>query len=105
MNNSTFFTYLIVMAGVTYLIRVIPFVLVKGEINNKHVKVFLNYVPYAVLSSMTFPAIFYATSSYISAVIGMIAALILAIKNKGLMTVAVVSCIVVYIVEFIMGLM
>lgn len=103
--NSTgqFFIYLAVMAGVTYLIRTIPFVLVKNEITNKRVKAFLDYIPYAVLSAMTFPAILYATSSLISAIVGFVVAILLAIRGKGLLTVALFSCAAVFIAECIMA--
>ena len=56
--EHSFFAYLIVMAGVTYLIRMIPFVLVKEKIKNRFILSFLHYIPYAVLTVMTIPAIF-----------------------------------------------
>ena len=55
MDTVLFFIYLAVMAGVTYLIRAIPFVLCKGEVKNVFIRSFLTYVPYAVLGAMTFP--------------------------------------------------
>ena len=51
------FGYIAVMAVVTYLIRMIPLVLLKKEITNTWVKSFLYYVPYVTLAVMTFPAI------------------------------------------------
>ena len=65
-----FFLYLAVMAGVTYLIRMIPLALVHKRIENRFVLSFLYYVPYAVLSAMVVPAIFTATDSPVSAVAG-----------------------------------
>lgn len=62
MSNFQFFTYLLVLAGSTYLIRVIPFIALKEKINNRFVRSFLAYIPYAVLTAMTIPAIFYATN-------------------------------------------
>jgi len=58
MNN--FFLYLAVMAGVTYLIRMLPLVLMRRKLQNRFLLSFLYYIPYAVLSVMTIPAIFYA---------------------------------------------
>lgn len=101
---SEFFICLLVMAGVTYLIRVLPFVLVKNEITNRRIKAFLNYIPYAVLAAMTFPAILYSTSSMLSAACGLVAALLLALRKKGLLTVALVSCGVVFVAEYVMSL-
>ena len=77
-----------IMAGMTYLIRVIPMAVFRKKITNRFVRSFLSYVPYAVLSAMTFPAIFYSTESVASAAAGCAAALALAYWNKGLLTVA-----------------
>lgn len=96
--------YLFVSAGITYLIRVIPLVLVKKKIKNKFLLSFLYYIPYAVLSVMTFPAIFYSTSSYISATVGTVIALILGYKNCSMVIVAAISSVAVFITELIMRL-
>lgn len=77
------------MAGTTYLIRVIPMAVFRKKITNRFVRSFLAYVPYAVLSAMTFPAILYSTGSMASAALGCVVALGLAYWNKGLLTVAV----------------
>ena len=94
-----FFVYLAVMAGVTYLIRVVPLVLVKHEIRNKFVLSFLYYMPYAVLAVMTVPGIFFATTYTASAIVGFIVAVILALKDKSLTTVALFSCLSVLLTE------
>lgn len=95
-----FFIYLAVMAGVTYLIRMLPLVLVSKKIENKFVASFLYYLPCSVLSIMTVPAIFYATDNKISAVLGLITAVWFAYKGKSLMRVAAISCMVVFITEY-----
>lgn len=94
--------YLFVMAGITYLIRMVPLVLVKKKIKNKYILSFLYYIPYAVLSVMTFPAIFYSTSSVVSAVAGTAIALIVAFMNKSMVIVAALSSLTVFITEFIL---
>ena len=101
MNKYGFFAYLLVMALVTYLVRMIPLVLVKKRIKNKFLLSFLHYIPYAVLSAMTIPAIFYSTASNISAWIGFIVAVILAYFEKSLLKVAVSACSVVLLCEII----
>ncbi len=98
------FTYILIMAGVTYIIRMLPMVIFKKKIESTFIKSFLYYVPYAVLGSMTFPAIFSSTSSIYSAIAGTIVAIYLAFKEKSLLTVALSSCFVVYIVEGILRL-
>ena len=80
--------YVAVMAVVTYLIRMVPFTLFRKEIKSSFFRSFLAYVPYAVLGAMTFPSIFYATSSYPSAIAGTVVALALAFFRRSLLTVA-----------------
>lgn len=99
MNN--FWVYLAVMAGVTYLIRLLPLILVKRKIKNRFLLSFLYYVPYAVLAVMTVPAIFSSTGNVISATVGFVVALLFAYFEKSLLTVALCSCLSVLITELI----
>ena len=97
------YVYILVMAGVTYLIRMLPLVLFKKEITSPFVKSFLYYVPYACLAAMTFPAILTATSAgVVSGIAALIVALIAAYREKSLLTVAVCACAAVFIVERVM---
>ena len=103
MDNTKFFIYLIVMAGVTYLVRMIPLVLVNKPIKNKFILSFLYYVPYTVLSVMTIPACFYATDSYVSAIVGFVVAVIAGLLKRSLVQVAVFSSLAVLVVELLMN--
>lgn len=94
--------YIGVMAGVTYLVRMLPFVIFRKKIKSRFVKDFLYYVPYAVLGAMTIPAVLYSTGSIISAAAGLLAAVLLAFKDKGLLAVAAAACIAAFAVEMIM---
>lgn len=94
-----FYIYLLVMAGVTYLIRMLPLVLVKSKIRNKFLLSFLYYIPYAVLSVMTIPTIFYSTANKVSAFVGFLVAVCLSYFEKSLTKVAIAACVVVFIVE------
>ena len=98
----SFGIYLIAMAGITYLIRMLPLVLVNKKIKNKYILSFLYYIPYAVLTVMTIPAIFYSTSYKLSAIVGFVIAFILAYINKSLVTVAALSCVGVFVTELIL---
>ena len=82
------YTYIIAMAVVTYLIRAVPLVLFRKKIENRFLSSFLYYVPYACLTALTLPAIFYSTESVISAITGFVVAVILGIREKGLVVVA-----------------
>lgn len=93
--------YIGVMAGVTYLVRMLPFVIFRKKIKSRFVKDFLYYVPYAVLGAMTIPAAFYSTGSIASAAVGIGAAVLLAFKNKGLLAVAAAACIAAFAVEVV----
>lgn len=99
MNNYVFFLYLLILAGSTYLIRAIPFVAIKNKINNRFIRSFLAYIPYAVLTAMTIPAVFYATNWWAGAAAGLIVAVIFALKEKGLTVVAIAACVAVFVVE------
>lgn len=101
MKNSVY-VYIVVMAVTTYLIRLLPLVLIKKEIKSRFIKSFLYYVPYVCLAAMTFPAIIYSTASPVSAIIGFAAALILSFMEKSLIFVAAFSCAAVFIAERVM---
>lgn len=103
--SYSFWIYLLVMAGITYLIRMLPMVLIKNKIKNRFILSFLHYIPYTVLSVMTIPAIFYSTSSVLSALAGFLTAIVTAYFGKSLLKVAATSCGVVFVVEFIMKLL
>ncbi|WP_428908026.1 AzlD domain-containing protein [Niallia sp. Krafla_26] len=93
------FLYIMVMAIVTYLVRVLPLTLIRKEIKNTFIKSFLYYVPYVTLAVMIFPAILEATSSTWSALIGFIVAIALSYFGKSLFIVSLASCLVVFVVE------
>lgn len=99
MSTAYIIAGIVVMALVTYLVRVLPMVIFRKKITNVRVKSFLYYVPYAVLSAMTFPAIFESTGTLPSAIAGCGVAVLLAYLNKGLLTVAVGAATAVFIMQ------
>lgn len=94
------YIYIAIMAGVSYLIRVLPLTLIRKEITNLFVRSFLYYVPYVTLAVMTFPAIVYATNSVWSGLLALIVGIALAWWGKSLLTVAVFCCLSVFLAEF-----
>lgn len=96
--------HIAVMAGVTYLVRMLPIVIFRKKIKNRFIMSFLHYMPYAVLAAMTFPAVFSSTGSPVSAIAGVIIALILAFFEKGLVTVALSACAAALLTEIVMKL-
>ena len=99
-----FFLYLAVMAGVTYLVRMLPMVLIRGKIQNRFLLSFLYYIPYAVLTVMTIPAIFYAVGSWYAAAAGFVVAVLLSLRDRSLVVVAACSCLAVFGVELLQKL-
>ena len=102
MNDTVYlFWSVAVMALVTYLIRMLPLAAFRKKIKSKFIMNFLYYVPYAVLSAMTIPAVFYSSSRIISAAAGFAVAMVLAFFERGLLTVAVCACGGVFVTELI----
>ena len=89
--------YILVMAVVTYLIRMLPFTLMRGKVRSRFLRSLLYYIPYAVLAAMTFPAIFYSTGNTVTAAIGTVVALILAWFRMPLIVVALAAAGAAYI--------
>ena len=100
LNNA--WIYIAVMAGVTYLIRVLPLTLIRKEIKNQTIRSFLFYVPYVTLAVMTFPAIIQATDSMWAGLAALIAGIALAWFGGSLFQVAVAACAVVFVLEYLL---
>lgn len=98
MQNNVYI-YILIMFGVTYLIRVLPLTLIRKEIKNRTIRSFLYYVPYVTLAVMTFPAILDATNSTWSALAALIVGILLAWFGRSLFQVAVIACAVVFVLE------
>ena len=101
MDFMKFLPYLLIMALITYLIRMLPLVFFRKKINSRFIRSFLYYVPYSVLTVMTVPAVFYSTGNTVSAAVGVAVAVILAYFRKSLVTVAAGSVFTVLISEVV----
>lgn len=97
--EANIYLYIAVMAGVTYLIRVLPLTLIRKEIKNRTIRSFLYYVPYVTLAVMTFPAILHATGSVWSGMAALLVAVFAALRGWGLMQVALSACSIVFLLE------
>ena len=93
--------YILVIAGVTFLVRAFPFVLVRKPIKNPVLRAFLAYVPYATLAAMAFPDMMLATGSLWSGLLGFVAAVAIAWTGGGLFQVAAVASGVVLAMELV----
>ncbi|MFR7590587.1 MAG: AzlD domain-containing protein [Longibaculum sp.] len=92
----------IIMALFTYLPRMLPLTFFRKEIQSPFIKSLLYYVPYAVLSALTFPSIFYSTGNVYSAIGGCLVGIYFAYKEKGLIFVAVAAMLTSFIIGFIL---
>ncbi len=105
MNWQVYLSHLAVMAGVTYLIRMLPLTVFRKEIKSVFIKSFLYYVPYAVLGAMTIPGIFASTGNVWTATAGLIVAIIMAWRGRSLLTVAIGACVAVAAAQGVMMLL
>ncbi len=97
--SHNIYIYLAVMAGVTYLIRVLPITLIRKQIQNQFLKSFLYYVPYVTLAVMTFPAIMDATQSPAAGALALIIGMLAAWFGASLFQVSVSCCVIVFLLE------
>lgn len=100
--KTNIYVYIFIMFAVTYLIRVLPLTLIRKPIRNRFIRSFLYYVPYVTLAVMTFPDIVNATSTPVSGLLALISGVALAWSGRSLFSVAVISCAVVFISEWIL---
>ena len=99
------YLHIAVMAVTTYLIRAIPLTLLKKPIHSRFLRSFLHYVPVACLTAMTFPAILYSTDHVVSGAAGLLVGVLLALKNRSLIVVAIASCAATFVVEQLASLL
>lgn len=104
MNYTYIITAVLTMAVVTYLVRALPLAVFRKKIQNKYIKSFLEYIPYAVLAAMTFPQILYSAGPIAAGSAGLVVALILAYMEKSLLTVAAGASIAALLAGQVAGL-
>lgn len=97
--SHNIYIYLAIMAGVTYLIRVLPITLIRKQIQNRFLRSFLYYVPYVTLAVMTFPAIMDATQSPIAGALALVAGMAAAWFGASLFQVSASCCVIVFLLE------
>ena len=93
------YAYIAVMAGVTFLIRILPLTLIRRRIESRFLQSFLYYVPYVTISVMTFPAIVHATNSPVAGAAAPVAGLLAAWCGASMFQVAVACCALVFVLE------
>lgn len=89
MDNKILYALIVVgvMAVVTYLIRVLPFICFRKKIKSRFVRSVLHYVPYTVLTAMIFPSVLTITGSFLASFVGTAVAIIASLNKKSMMIV------------------
>lgn len=100
MMNHNIYTYIAIMALVSFCIRVLPLTLIRKQIKSQFLQSFLYYVPYVTLAVMTFPAIVDATQSPVAGALALVAGIVAALFGAGLFPVSIICCVVVFVIEF-----
>ena len=102
MSNGQIWIAILVAAGVSLLVRVLPLTLIRRKITNRFLRSFLYYVPYATLAVMTFPAIIDAAGNPVAGIAALAVGGVLAWLRAGLFPVALASCVTVFLTEWLM---
>jgi branched-subunit amino acid transport protein len=100
--SDSIYIYIAVMAGATYLCRVLPLTLIRKPIENQFIRSFLYYVPYVTLAVMTFPAIMQATQSQLAGMAALLVGILFAWRGASLFKVAAACCITVLLLELVL---
>ena len=99
MDKQSIIVCILLAIITTNLIRVVPMLLIKGQISNRFLRSFLYYVPYVTLAVMTFPSMVQATVSPVSGAVALITGIIAAWRGLGLFPVAAICCAIVYLMD------
>lgn len=99
MDKQSIIVCILLAIITTNLIRVVPMLLIKGQISNRFLRSFLYYVPYVTLAVMTFPSMVQATVSPVSGAVALISGIVAAWRGLGLFPVAAICCAIVYLMD------
>lgn len=103
MGKGSIIIYILLAIVTTNVIRILPMTLINGRIRNRFLRSFLYYVPYVTLAVMTFPAIIDATTMPLAGIVALLVGIVAAWYGMGLFPVAVLCCVIVYLMETIIG--
>ena len=104
MERHNIIIYILLAIVATNLIRVLPMVLIKGQIRNRFLRSFLYYMPYVTLAVMTFPDMIQVTMTPASGIVSLVAGIIAAWYGMGLFPVAAICCVIVYLMDMLSAL-
>ena len=100
--NRSIWIYLLVMAAVSFIVRVLPVTLIRRQIKNRFIRSLLFYLPYATLAVMTFPAILSISGNPLCGAAAFAASLITAWFTKNLFLSAILGCAAAFLAAVIL---
>ncbi|RFU63546.1 AzlD domain-containing protein [Peribacillus saganii] len=100
--NSTIAIMILGMAVVTYLPRMLPFVLFKGKELPPFVQGILKNIPFATLGALIFPGILFIQEDILYGIIGAAAAIIIAFTGANVIVVVLGAIAVLSVYSYFM---
>lgn len=96
------YLYILVMAGVTYILRMVPFAFFRVQIHSRFLRSVMFYIPYTVIAAMTIPGIFFSTGEMATSLVGTFVAFLLAYMDYPLIVVAMSSALSAFAASMIL---
>ena len=110
MNHRALLGVVLLTAALTYALRAVPMLLFRRPFGNRRLAAFLDALPYALLSAMILPAIFYSTGGpdypaapTMPAAAGAVTALVLGSLRRPLPVVALAATAVAYLCDLVLA--
>ncbi len=101
MRDNGIWIYIVLMALVTNLIRILPVTVIRKKIRSRFLRSFLYYVPYVTLAVMTFPAIMDAAGSPLAGLAALLVGIVAAWTGLGLFPVSIICCVSVFVLGLV----
>lgn len=100
-NNLYIYMAILIMASITYIIRLIFPVLLRKPLRSKFLKSFIHYAPFVTLAVLTVPAIFYVSDNLTATITGFVVSLLTAWFTSNLPVTCIAGCLSVLIASIL----
>lgn len=102
MSTDEMMVVVVGMAAVTFIPRLLPFLLLQKGSLPPRFKLFLTFIPYAMLGALIIPGVFTSTGDPCSAVVGLITAILLSLFRFPVIIPIIGAILSVYMVQFLL---
>lgn len=103
MDSKMILLLIILMGVVTYIPRMLPFVLFKGKELPPFIQGVLKNIPYATLGALIFPGILLFSDDIVMGIVGAVAAFAFAFLGMNVIVVVLGSIVVLSAYSFLIG--